>query len=186
MIGGFTTVAYTDTIQTGIMLVGSGTMTIIGLVKVGGWNALCARVPEAMHMAKPLTDANYPFWGVIAGAVYGGIFYWGMDQVNVQRTLGAKNLDQARWGAMFATLLKLTPVFIFALPGVIAFALSNGTLQGEETRATFVWLINNLLPNGMRGLLLASLLAALISSLLAIMNSMSTLAVRDSHFGSVL
>lgn len=179
MVGGFTTVAYTDTIQTGIMLVGSGTMTIIGLAKVGGWHALCARVPEAMHMAKPLTDPNYPFWGVIAGAIYGGIFYWGMDQVNVQRMLGARNLDQARWGAMFAVLLKLTPVFIFALPGVIAFALSNGVLQGEQTKVTFVWLLNNLLPNGLRGLLLASLLAALISSLLAIMNSMSTLAVRD-------
>lgn len=184
VIGGFTTVAYTDTIQTIIMLFGSGVMTYIGLHKVGGWHALCEQVPMAMHMAKPATDPSYPFWGVIIGAVYGGIFYWGMDQVNTQRMLGAKNLDHARWGAMFATLLKLFPVFIFALPGVIAFALSNGSLQGEQTKGAFVWLLNNLLPSGMRGLLLASLLAALISSLLAIMNSMSTLAVRDfvMHF----
>ncbi len=184
VIGGFTTVAYTDTIQTCIMLVGSGAMTLIGLHKIGGWHGLCSAVPAAMHMAKPADDPNYPFWGVIMGAVYGGIFYWGMDQVNTQRMLGAKNLDQARWGAMFATLLKLFPVFIFALPGVIAFALSNGSLHGEATKGAFVWLLNNLLPSGLRGLLLASLLAALISSLLAIMNSMSTLAVRDfvMHF----
>lgn len=175
MIGGFTTVAYTDTIQTVIMLVGSGIMTILGLSRVGGWSGLMATVPDAMHMAKPLTDANYPFWGVIAGAMYGGIFYWGMDQVNVQRMLGGRDLKQARWGAMFAVLLKLSPVFIFALPGVIAFAL----FPGREAKLTFVTLLNELTPSGLRGLLLASLLAAMISSLLAIMNSISTLSVRD-------
>lgn len=175
MIGGFTTVAYTDTIQTCIMLAGSGVMTILGLSRVGGWHGLAAMVPDAIHMAKPLTDPNYPFWGVIAGAIYGGIFYWGMDQVNVQRMLGGRDLKQARWGAMFAVLLKLTPVFIFALPGVIALAL----FPGREAKSTFVTLLNDLTPSGLRGLLLASLLAAMISSLLAIMNSISTLSVRD-------
>lgn len=175
MIGGFTTVAYTDALQTAIMLLGSGLMTIIGLGKVGGWQGLCAAVPDAVHIARPYTDPNYPFWGVIAGAIYGGIFYWGMDQVNVQRMLGARNLDQSRWGASFAILLKLTPVFIFALPGVIALAL----FPGREPRTTFVTLLNELLPSGLRGMLLASLLAALISSLLAVMNSISTLTVRD-------
>ncbi|HPO13310.1 MAG TPA: sodium/solute symporter [Candidatus Hydrogenedentes bacterium] len=180
MIGGFTTVAYTDTIQTAIMLVGSGTMVVVGLIKVGGWHALCTKVPEAMVMAKPYDDPNYPFWGVIAGAVYGGVFYWGIDQVNVQRMLGARDLKQARWGAMFAILLKLTPVFLFALPGVIALAL----FPGREAKLTFATMLNELLPSGLRGLLLASLLAAMISSLLAVMNSISTLAVRDflMHF----
>jgi len=175
MIGGFTTVAYTDAIQTVIMLIGSGVMFFVGLHKVGGWDALCAAVPDAMHIAGPLDDPNYPFWGIIAGAVYGGTFYWGMDQVNVQRMLGARDLDQARWGAMFATLLKLTPVFIFAMPGVIALAL----FPGREAKLTFVTLLNELTPTGLRGLLLSSLLAAMISSLLAIMNSLSTLTVRD-------
>ncbi len=179
MIGGFTTVAYTDTIQTAIMLIGSSAMTVIGLTKVGGWHALCAKAPVAMHMARPFDDPNYPFWGIVLGAVYGGIFYWGMDQVNVQRMLGARDLNQARWGAMFATLLKLSPVFIFALPGVIGLVLSNGSLHGEQTKQTFAWLLSNLLPSGLRGLLLSSLLAALISSLLAVMNSISTMAVRD-------
>jgi SSS family solute:Na+ symporter len=114
----------------------------------------------------------------IAGAVYGGVFYWGIDQVNVQRALGARDLDQARWGAMFAVLLKLTPVFIFALPGVIAYAVYP-QLSAEQSKETFVWLLNHLCPTGVRGLVLAALLAAMISSLLAMMNSISTMAVRD-------
>jgi SSS family solute:Na+ symporter len=80
---------------------------------------------------------------------------------------------------MFATLLKLLPVFIFALPGVIAFALFPGELQGDETKQTFVLLLNKLLPAGLRGLLMASLLAALITSLIGVLNSVSTLVVRD-------
>ena len=116
-----------------------------------------------------------PFWGVILTAIYGGTFYWGVDQVNVQRVLGARNIDQARWGAMFTVLLKLSPVFIFALPGVIALAL----FPGRDSKTTFVTLLNELLPTGIRGLLLAALLASLIGSTLSVMNSVSTLAVRD-------
>jgi solute:Na+ symporter, SSS family len=110
--------------------------------------------------------------------VYGGLFYWGMDQVNVQRVLGARNLDQARWGAMFAALLKLTPLFIFALPGVITYALYPG-MSDEQSKSTFVVMLNNLLPSGLRGLVLSALLAALISSILAVMNSVATMLVRD-------
>ena len=133
---------------------------------------------EAMTIAKPYDDAVYPFWGILATAFYAGIFYWGIDQVNVQRTLAAPNLKQARWGAMFAVFLKLFPLFIFALPGVIAFALYPG-LEGDDTRQTFILLLNNLLPSGLRGLVLASLVAALITSLIAVLNSVSTLVVRD-------
>ena len=155
IIGGFAVVAYSDTMHTIIMLVGCGLMLFIGLHEVGGWHALLAKVPDAMHIAKPYNDANYPFWGIIAGAIYGGTFYWGIDQVNVQRMLGSPDLNQARWGAMFAVLLKLTPVFIFAMPGVIALAL----YPGREPKTTFVTLLNNLLPSGVRGLVLAALLA---------------------------
>ncbi len=178
IIGGFAAVAFTDTIQAVIMIAGCLIMLFTGLYKVGGWEALVERVPEAMHIARPYDDPHYPFWGVIAGGIYGGTFYWGIDQVNVQRVLGAPNLKQARWGAMFAILLKLTPVFIFALPGVIGFALYPG-LSGEESKSTFVLLLNKLLPTGVRGLVLAALLAALISSLDSVMNSVSTLVVRD-------
>jgi SSS family solute:Na+ symporter len=178
IIGGFTAVAYTDTIQAVIMIIGCSIMLFIGLDQVGGWSGLMEKVPQAMTIAKPVEDPVYPFWGIIATAFYAGIFYWGIDQVNVQRVLAAPNLKQARWGAMFAVFLKLTPVFIFALPGVIAFALFPG-LEGEETQQTFVVLLNKLLPSGIRGLVLASLVAALISSLIAVLNSVSTLVVRD-------
>ncbi|HEC42923.1 MAG TPA: hypothetical protein ENI20_08870 [Bacteroides sp.] len=178
IIGGFTAVAYTDTIQAVIMILGSGIMLFIGLDKVGGWSGLMEKVPESMSIAAPIDDPNYPFWGILATAFYAGIFYWGMDQVNVQRVLASPNLKQARWGAMFASLLKLLPIFIFALPGVIAFALYPG-LEGDETKQTFVVLLNNLLPSGLRGLVLASLMAALITSLIAVLNSVATLVVRD-------
>jgi solute:Na+ symporter, SSS family len=178
MIGGFAAVAYTDTVQTSIMIVGCGIMLLLGLHQVGGWDNLWAMARQHIHIAGPLNDPNYPFWGIIAGAVYGGVFYWGIDQVNVQRVLGARDMCQARWGAMFAVLLKLTPVFIFALPGVIAYALYPG-LDAQQSKQTFVVLLNRLCPTGIRGLVLAALLAALISSLDAVMNSVSTMAVRD-------
>jgi len=132
-----------------------------------------------MSVVKPYDDPVYPFWGILATAFYAGIFYWGIDQVNVQRVLAAPDLKNARWGAMFATLLKLLPIFIFALPGVIAFALFPGELQGDQTKQTFVLLLDRLLPAGLKGLLLASLLAALITSLIGVLNSVSTLFVRD-------
>ena len=182
MIGGFTAVAYTDTIQAVIMMAGAIIMVVIGLDKVGGWEGLMEKVPEAMTIARPYDDATYPFWGILATAFYAGIFYWGIDQVNVQRTLAAPNLKQARWGAMFAVFLKLFPLFIFALPGVIALALFPG-LSGDETRQTFVLLLNNLLPVGLRGLVLASLIAALVTSLIAVLNSVSTLVVCDFVLG---
>ncbi len=178
MIGGFAAVAYTDTVQTSIMIIGCGIMLFLGLYQVGGWENLSSLAQDRIHIAAPLDDPNYPFWGIIAGAVYGGVFYWGIDQVNVQRVLGARDLRHARWGAMFAVLLKLTPVFIFALPGVIAYALYPG-LDDQQSKQTFVVLLNRLCPTGVRGLVLAALLAALISSLDAVMNSVSTMAVRD-------
>jgi len=179
IIGGFTAVAYTDSVQTIIMIVGTAIMLFIGLDKVGGWSGLMEKAPQMMSIAKPFDDPVYPFWGILSTAFFSGIFYWGMDQVNVQRALAAPDLKNARWGAMFATSLKLLPVFLFALPGVIAFALFPGRLEGEATKQTFVLLMNELLPSGLRGLLMASLLAALITSLIAVLNSVSTLVVRD-------
>ena len=179
VIGGFTAVAYTDSVQTGIMIAGCTLMLLIGLGRVGGWHALVTQMPLAMHIARPYDDPNYPFIGIILSALYGGLFYWGMDQVNVQRVLGARDLREARRGAMFATLLKLSPVFIFALPGVIAAAL----YPGRDSKTTFVTLLSDLLPSGVRGLVLAALICALIGSSLSVMNSISTLIVRDFLLG---
>lgn len=179
IIGGFTAVAYSDVIQVVIMIGGAAIMLFIGLDKVGGWDGLVAKVPDMMTIGKPYDDAVYPFWGILATAFYAGIFYWGIDQVNVQRVLAAPDLKNARWGSMFAILLKLLPIFIFALPGVIAYALFPHALEGEATKQTFVLLLNKLLPTGFRGLMLASLMAALVTSLIAVLNSVSTLVVRD-------
>lgn len=179
MIGGFTAVAYTDAIQVIIMIGGAVIMLFFGLHKAGGWHGLIEKAPEMMKIGKPFDDPVYPFWGILATAFYAGVFYWTIDQVNVQRVLAAPDLKQARWGSMFAIFLKLLPIFIFALPGVIAYALFPGELQGEETRQTFVLLLNKLLPAGLRGLMLASLMAALVTSLIAVLNSVSTLVVRD-------
>ena len=114
-------------------------MLIIGLDKVGGWEALSTPLrtrPRSRRLAPPqsLRRPDLSFLGLVLGAIYGGTFYWGVDQVNVQRMLGAKNLDHARWGAMFAILLKLTPAFIFALPGVIALVLYPGREPPHDFR----------------------------------------------------
>jgi solute:Na+ symporter, SSS family len=183
IIGGFGVVAYTDAIHSPIMIAGSGIILFTGLHKVGGWGALCkaiehSSVPDAMHIHRAWTDPIYPFWGVVFTVLYAGLFYWGMDQVNVQRLLGARNIKQARWGAMFAALLKLTPVFIFAVPGVIALAL-NPNIGVQDSRGTFIWILDNLLPTGLRGYVLAALLGAVLCSTIAVMNSVSTIAVRD-------
>ncbi len=179
IIGGFTAVAYTDSLQVIVMILGSALMLVFGLHKAGGWEGLTEKAAGMMSIAKPYDDPVYPFWGILATAFYAGIFYWGIDQVNVQRLLAAPDLKNARWGAMFSTFLKLFPVFLFALPGVIAYALYPGELTGDATRQTFVLLLNKLLPSGLRGLLVASLLAALITSLIGVLNSISTLIVRD-------
>ena len=179
IVGGFTAVAYTDSIQTAIMIAGCSLVLFIGLHRIGGWHALVTAMPMHMHVARPYDDPNYPFIGILLGALYGGLFYWGMDQVNVQRVLGARDLREARSGAMFATLLKLSPIFIFALPGVIAAAL----FPGRDPKTTFITLLSDLLPTGVRGLVLAALISALIGSSLSVMNSVSTLVVRDFLLG---
>jgi solute:Na+ symporter, SSS family len=182
IIGGFGVVAYTDAIHAPIMIAGSAAVLGIGLWKVGGWSGLESLVakcplPDALHLHKPYTDPNYPFWGNVATQAFlCGIFYWGVDQVNVQRVLGARDLNQARWGAMFALLLKLTPAFIFALPGVIVLALYPGL---KETRSAFVVVLNDLLPTGFRGYVLSALVGTIISAIIAVMNSVATMSVRD-------
>ena len=176
IIGGFRRRAYTDTIQTVIMIVGCGLMLFIGLHEVGGWQALAAKVPQAMHIAKPYDDPNYPFWGIIAGADLRRHFLLGHRPGERAARAGLRRICNRPAGERCSpSLLKLTPVFIFALPGVIALAL----YPGAKPKTTFVTLLNELLPSGARGLVLAALLAALIASMLSVMNSISTMVVRD-------
>ena len=176
ILGGFAAVTYTDALQSIIMIVGCTVMLFIGLDQVGGWSELVNSEPAHMSIHGAYDDPNFPFWGIVAASFWAGMFYWCFDQTNVQRVLGARDLPQARWGVMLAIFLKLSVIFIVAVPGVIVFVLYPDI---GDSKLTFVTLLNKLLPNGMRGLVLAALIAALISSLDSVLNSISTITVRD-------
>ncbi|MGH7491388.1 MAG: sodium:solute symporter [bacterium] len=179
VLGGLAAVIYTDLAQTVILIAGSITLTLIGLDRVGGWEALVASTPpDYWSMFKPMSDPDFPWTGIVFGAPILGIWYWCTDQYIVQRVLSAKNLDHARGGAIFAGFLKILPVFILVLPGIIAFALSNGQVTGDRA---YAWMVTTLLPPGVKGLVVAGLLAALMSSLSAMFNSTSTLLTIDIY-----
>ncbi|MBK7631125.1 MAG: sodium/solute symporter [Ignavibacteriales bacterium] len=179
LMGGLSAVIYTDLIQTIVLIGGSIALTLIGLDRAGGWNNLVASTPaNYWNMFKPLTDPDFPWTGIIFGAPILGIWYWCTDQYIVQRVLSAKNLSNAQSGTILAGFLKILPVFILILPGIIAFQISGGTVSGDKA---YPWLVTNLLPSGLKGLVVAGLLAALMSSLSAMFNSTSTLLTIDIY-----
>jgi solute:Na+ symporter, SSS family len=178
VFGGLAAVIYTELLQAVVLLVGAITLTVIGLVQVGGMEGLRASLPpDFFHMIKPASDPAFPWTGIFFGAPILGIWYWCTDQVIVQRVLGAKNEAHARGGALFCGLLKILPVFILVLPGLIARALYPD-IRGDEAYPT---LVVRLLPSGMLGLMVAALMAALMSSLAATFNSASTLVTFDIY-----
>jgi len=139
---------------------------------------------------RPASDPNFPWTGIILGAPILGIWYWCTDQFIVQRVLAAKDLNHARKGTIFASFLKILPLFIFVLPGVLAFALVNSpntnfqfpVVDGKpEYDAALPMLTMSLLPAGMRGLVVSGLIAALMSSLSSVFNSCSTLITLDIY-----
>jgi SSS family solute:Na+ symporter len=183
MAGGLRAVVYTDFIQAIILIGGSAVLTFRALSEVGGWNHLLAALrangtTQLLSMVRPPTDPDLPFSGFLLGNfLIGGMFYWCMDQVNVQRVLGARNVHHARGGALFAAALKIIPVFIMVLPGVIATVLYRD--QIDQPKHTYSVLVQNLLPVGLRGFVLSALIAALMSSLSSSFNSAATLVSRD-------
>jgi SSS family solute:Na+ symporter len=175
-LGGLSAVVYTDVLQTVILVFGAALLTVIGLSRVGGWSQLTSTAPEGfLSMVKPIDHPDYPITGFLFGNLFVGIFYWCMDQVIVQRALGARNIDHGRMGAIFGGFLKILPVFIFVLPGVIAVVL----FPDIEHDKAFPTLVSELLPAGIKGLVLAGLLAALMSSLDSTLNASATLVTRD-------
>lgn len=183
LFGGLRAVLITDTIQMAVLIGGSLAVTVIGLNAVGGWGELVtAAGPEFMDMWKPASDPNFPWTGILFGAPILGIWYWCTDQFIVQRTLAARDLKEARRGTIFAGFLKLLPLFIFVIPGVIATVLAQqGRLQLTTPDQALPTLIGSLLPVGLRGLVVAGLLAALMSSLSSVFNSTSTLITWDLY-----
>src|ERR1700724_1265301 len=186
--GGLAAVIYTDLVQTLILLAGAIALTIIGLDKVGGFAGLRAAVPtDYFHMIKPSTDGDFPWTGIFFGAPILGIWYWCTDQVIVQRVLSAKDEGHAKAATIFAGFLKILPVFMLVLPGLIAFALyrdmfhfdaAGKVLNGDIAYPT---MIINLLPPGLVGLMIAALLAALMGAMSSVFNSASTLVTLDFY-----
>lgn len=218
ILGGMRAVAYTEAIQTIILIFGSIMVTWYGLDALGGWEELKRIagsemfnlwkpiVPEGMestwspiktdtHMAWYF-NSNYPWLSMLFCAPIIGLWYWCTDQYIVQRTLAAANLTEARRGTIAAAFLKLLPVFIFIIPGIICFALattgkvesisqvlldSNGDVISHNAQQAFPLLVATILPSGIRGIVVAGLLAALMSSLAGVFNASSTLFTMDFY-----
>lgn len=185
--GGLAAVIYTDLVQTLILLAGAIALTIIGLDKAGGFAGLRDAVPAGyFHMIKPATDSEFPWTGIFFGAPILGIWYWCTDQVIVQRVLSARDEGHAKAGTIFAGFLKILPVFVLVLPGIIAVALFPSmftTSNGHVTNGDIAYpmLIVNLLPKGLVGLMIAALLAALMGAMSAVFNSASTMVTLDFY-----
>jgi SSS family solute:Na+ symporter len=192
--GGLRAVVYTEVAQTFVLLLGSGLITVLGLAQLGGWDQLIASCrPHAADFAlwRSNSDPNFPWLGVMIASPVIGIWYWCTDQYIVQRTLAARSLRDARRGAIWGGFLKVWPVLIFLVPGMIGYALHQkgvltipprpdapGELLGD---AVFATMVQALLPVGLRGLVVAGLLSALMSSLASLFNSCATLFTVDIY-----
>ena len=183
VLGGMRAVVYTETLQAIILVIGAGALTIIGLQHVGGWQSMTETItPEYLNMWRSADDPDFPWPALFITSTIVGIWYWCTDQYIVQRTLTAKNIKEGRRGTIFGALLKLLPVFLFLIPGVIALTLKmRGELEYDSPDQAFPVLMSNLLPSGLRGLVAAGLLAALMSSLASVFNSVSTLFTVDIY-----
>ena len=194
ILGGLRAVIYTDMMQMFVFLAGAIAILAFGLQALGGWDGVMATLQtaaeadpklEASHffsLWRPGNDPNYPWTGIVFGAPILGIWYWCTDQFIVQRVLSAKDISNARKGTIFAGFLKLTPLFIFIIPGVLAFALAQrGYIQLNRPDEALPAMVTQFLPTGIKGLVLAGLLAALMSSLSSVFNSCSTLFTIDFY-----
>ena len=217
MIGGMRAVAYNDAVQVTVLIVGSATLTIYGLIKLGGWNELksiCG--PEMFNLWKPIVpegqiatwspvlekdaaghitrqawyfNGDFPWLGMAICAPVIGLWYWCTDQYIVQRALGAPNQKVARQGSIFAAFLKLFPVYLFIIPGLICYALAKSgkipelthSFEVQGSQGAFPMLVKDLLPPGLRGLVVAGLLSALMGSLAGVFNACSTLFTVDIY-----
>jgi len=180
IFGGLRAVVYTEVLQAIVLILGSITLMAIGLSRVGGISALQATVPAGFFsMWKPSSHPDFPWTGIVFGAPILGIWYWCTDQHIVQRVLAAKNIKEARTGTIFAGYLKILPVFIFVLPGIVALALFPEIRNNPDS--AYPTLVTRLLPAGIKGLVLAGMLAALMSSLASAFNACSTLLTWDVY-----
>ncbi len=184
VIGGLRAVVITETIQTAILLVGAVLVTVLALAALPGHgiDSLVAFreavKPDQLSMLHTSNEAGYAWYAILLGYPVLGVWYWCTDQTIVQRVLGARTERDAQHGAFFAGLLKILPVFIMVLPGVVAWVLFRDQIGADATQ-TLPFLIRELVPTGLRGLMAAALLAALMSTIAAALNSSGTLVAVD-------
>jgi SSS family solute:Na+ symporter len=195
ILGGLKAVLYTDMVQMFILLGGMFLVTFFGFDAIGGWEGLTNAVASAgeergfdpsnfFNLWRPGDDTAYPWTGMMFGAPILGVWYWCTDQFIVQRVLSAKDISNARRGTIFAGFLKQLPILLFVIPGVLAFALGYSGLLSLDLNnpdMALPLMVSDLLPSGIRGLVLAGLLAALMSSLSSAFNSCSTLFTIDFY-----
>ena len=178
--GGLAAVVYTDVIQAVILFAGSCIIAFITFEQFDfSWAQATAALPEGhLSMIHPLDDPDgrLPWLGTLVGVPVLGFYYWGLNQYIVQRVLGAKNLKQARWGALLGGLLKLAPLFIMVLPGAWALTLYPDLAEPDMV---FPTLVTELLPVGVVGLVMAGLIAAIMSTIDSTLNAASTLITVD-------
>ncbi len=197
VIGGMKSVLYTSVLQTPILLLGSIIIVVLGLRALGGWDEMM-RIAGAVqindygdtmtNLIRSNRDQSFPWLGVLIGSSVIGFWYWCTDQYIVQRVLSGRDETQARRGTIFGAYLKLTPVFLFLIPGMIAFALAkkgvviNGQVFSLTTSdAAFPTMVATLLPAGVKGLVVSGILAALMSSLASLFNSSAMLFTIDFY-----
>ncbi|MCX6168502.1 MAG: sodium/solute symporter [Ignavibacteriales bacterium] len=179
LVGGFSAVVRTQVFQGIVLIVGAFVLTIFSFYEVGGLAGLRERLPsEHFQMFKPMSDPDFPWTGIIFGAPIIAFWYWCADQYIVQRVLGAKSINDARTGTIVASFLKILPIFILVMPGLIAFALYPD-IKGDEAYPQL--LASNILPIGIKGLVIAGFLSAVMSSLSAAFNSIAALYTIDFY-----
>lgn len=203
IFGGMKSVLYTSVLQTPILLLGSLIILVLGLKELGGWDKMmeiCSATvvneqgDTMVNLIRSNDDANFPWLGALIGSSIIGFWYWCTDQFIVQRVLSGKNEREARRGTIFGAYLKLLPVFLFLIPGMIAFALHQQSVStgGEgflpflangnhNADAAFPTLVAKLLPAGVKGLVVCGILAALMSSLASLFNSSAMLFTIDFY-----
>ena len=188
-LGGLRVIMYTAVLQTPVLLFGSICILLIGLHKLGGgnlitgWQAMMTAVGKNVHLVRPLSDKSFPWLAVLPGSAIIGFWYWCTDQYIVQRVLAGKNQQESRRGSILAAYLKLTPVFIFMIPGMMAFALTKVAESGFSTSgdAAYTSLVAQILPHGIRGIVACGMLASLMASLASKFNASATLFTMDFY-----
>ena len=177
--GGANAVIRTQLFQGIVLILGALILCLFGLNAVGGFSGLEEKLPaHFFNMFKPVSDPDYPWTGILFGAPIIAFWYWCTDQYIVQRLLSAKSVNDARRGSLVAAFLKILPIFVLVLPGLIAVALYPGT-NGDEAYAALI--TGDLLPIGIKGLVVAGLLAAIMSSLASAFNSTAVLFTNDFY-----